>query len=122
MSEKVRKSPMTEQVNALREELVRQVSETCGALPGSIVIRHARCGKQSCRCHADPPKLHGPYIQWTRKIKGRTRTRLLSEEQYERYGPWFESARRLRELFAQLEALSLEAAREAEGWPTDDTA
>ena len=114
-------SPITE-VNALREELMREVSQTCGALPGSIVIRLARCGKQSCRCHADPPKLHGPYIQWTRKIKGRTRTRLLSDEQYERYGPWFESAQRLRELLAQLEALSLETVREAEGWPTDDTA
>jgi hypothetical protein len=113
---------MTEQVSAVREELMRQASEIDGALAGSIVIRHARCGKQSCRCHADPPQLHGPYIQWTRKIKGRTRTRLLTQEQYERYGPWFENARRLRELLAELEALSLQSARQAEGWPADDAA
>jgi len=113
---------MTEHLSTLREELIRQVSEIHGALPGSVVIRHARCGKQSCRCHADPPQLHGPYIQWTRKIKGRTRTRLLTQEQYERYGPWFESARRLRELLAELETLSLQAANETEGWPADDAA
>lgn len=113
---------MTDHVSPLREELISQASEIDGALPGSIVIRHARCGKQSCRCHADPPQLHGPYIQWTRKINGRTRTRLLTPEQYERYRPWFENARRLRELLSQLEAISLHAARQAEGWPADDGA
>jgi hypothetical protein len=103
-----------------RRQLARRVAEIDAALPGSIVIRHTRCGKQSCRCHADPPQLHGPYIQWTRKIAGRTRTRLLTQKQYERYAPWFENARLLRELLAELEALSLHAAHEAEGWPPDD--
>jgi Family of unknown function (DUF6788) len=103
-----------------RRELARQIAQIDAALPGSIVIRHARCGKPTCRCHADPPQLHGPYIQWTRKIGGRTRTRLLTEQQYERYRPWFDNARRLRELLAELEALSLQAARETEGWPPDD--
>ena len=32
-------------------------------LPGSIVIRHTRCGKPRCACKADPPALHGPYIK-----------------------------------------------------------
>jgi len=103
-----------------RRQLARRVAQIDAALPGSIVIRHTRCGKQRCRCHADPPQLHGPYIQWTRKIAGRTRTRLLTPQQYERYAPWFENARLLRELLAELEALSLRAAHEAEGWPPDD--
>ena len=111
---------MTEQVNVLRDQLMRQASQTDGVLPGSIVIRHTRCGKHSCRCHADPPQLHGPYIQWTRKINGRTRTRLLTQEQYQRYKPWFENTRQLRELLSQLEALSLQTAYQAEGWPADN--
>ncbi|MGA2928447.1 MAG: DUF6788 family protein [Solirubrobacteraceae bacterium] len=111
-----RKPPRSER----RRQLGRETANIDAALPGSIVIRHARCGKPNCRCHQDPPQLHGPYIQWTRKINGRTRTRLLTNEQYERYRPWFENARLLRELLSELEALSLQAARETEGWPPDD--
>lgn len=103
-----------------RRRLARQIAKIDAALPGSIVIRHQRCGKPSCACHADPPKLHGPYIQWTRKINGRTRTRLLTQQQYERYRPWFENARQLRELLTELETLSLQAARQAESWPDDE--
>ena len=66
------------------------------ALPGSITIRRARCGKPRCACAADPPSLHGPYIQWTRTVNGKTVTRLLTPAQYQAYAPWFASARRLR--------------------------
>jgi hypothetical protein len=40
-------------------------------LPGTITIRQALCGKPRCACTADPPSLHGPYIQWTRTVKGK---------------------------------------------------
>ncbi len=99
-----------------RRELAHQIAQIDAALPGSLQIRSTRCGKPACRCKADPPQLHGPYIQWTRKINGRTRTRLLTPEQLKRYQPWFENARRLRQLLAELEALSLQAAEAAEGW------
>ena len=36
------------------------------------------------------PQLHGPYYQWTRKIKGKTKTTLLTAEQMDRYRPWFD--------------------------------
>ena len=98
------------------ERLTDELGRIGFALPGSIVERRMRCGKANCRCKADPPQLHGPYIQWTRKIAGKTVTRTLSPEQYERYRPWFANARRLRELAAQLEALSLRTVERAEGW------
>jgi hypothetical protein len=85
-------------------------------LPGSIVVRKMRCGKAACRCKADPPELHGPYIQWTRRVDGKTVTRFLSPDQLERYQPWFDNARRLRKLITELEALSVRAAEQAEGW------
>ncbi|HEX3309470.1 MAG TPA: DUF6788 family protein [Streptosporangiaceae bacterium] len=31
------------------------------ALPGTLADRMTRCGRANCRCHADPPRLHGPY-------------------------------------------------------------
>jgi len=85
-------------------------------LPGSIVIRRTRCGKPRCACKADPPSLHGPYIQWTRTVAGKTVTRRLTRAQYEAYAAWFANARRLRALTAELEALSLQEMARAEGW------
>ena len=85
-------------------------------LPGSITIRRARCGKPRCACAADPPSLHGPYIQWTRTVHGKTVTRMLTPAQYQAYAPWFANARQLRALTAELEALSLKEIARAEGW------
>jgi hypothetical protein len=77
------------------------------ALPGTLADRMTRCGRANCRCHADPPRLHGPYHQWTRKKNGKTATRILTDDQLADYQPWFDNHRRLRELVAELEELSL---------------
>jgi hypothetical protein len=77
------------------------------ALPGTLIQRHVRCGKPRCSCHADPPVLHGPYWQWTRKLAGKTITRLVSDEQLNDYRQWLDNHRRLRALVAELEALTL---------------
>lgn len=99
-----------------RRRLADALAEIDFVLPGSIVVRHTRCGTPRCRCKADPPQLHGPYISWTRKVAGKTVTRVLSADQLERYQAGFDHARRLRELIAELEALSLQAVEHSEGW------
>jgi hypothetical protein len=101
---------------ATRKALADALAEIDGLLPGSVVVRDMRCGKTGCACKADPPALHGPYIQWTRTVRGKTVTRYLSEEQLERYQPWFDNARRLKDLLAKLEIASLQAVETAEGW------
>jgi len=83
------------------------IAEIGFALPGTLTERPMRCGHPSCRCHADPPALHGPYHQWTRKVAGTTVTRFLSDDQLADYSDWFDNQRRLRALLAELEALSL---------------
>jgi hypothetical protein len=98
------------------QQLQAQLAAIDHVLPGTINIAMNRCGKSTCGCHADPPRLHGPYITWTRKVNGKTVTRRLTPEQLARYQPWFENNRRLRQLIAKLETLSLQAAEEAEGW------
>ena len=77
------------------------------ALPGTLIQRHTRCGKPTCHCHADPPTLHGPYWQWTRKTGGKTITRLVPDEQLDNYRQWLDNHRRLRALIAELEDLTL---------------
>ena len=60
--------------------------------------------------------LHGPYHQWTRKKDGKTATRILTDDQLADYGPWFDNHRRLRELIAELEELSLAIAEADPRW------
>ena len=69
-----------------------------------------RCGRPNCGCHADPPRLHGPYHQWRCKKNGRAATRILSDDQLADYQPWFDNQRRLRDLITELETLSQEIA------------
>jgi hypothetical protein len=77
-------------------------------LPGTVTRRYTRCGRPGCRCMADPPQPHGPYWSWTRKIDNKTVTRYLSDDQWNDYQTWFDNARRLRQLTAELEAASLQ--------------
>jgi hypothetical protein len=80
-------------------------------LPGSITltIRSYACGKPNCRCHADPPRLHGPYWQWTRKVAAKTICRWLTTDQHSDYQAWIDNDRRLHELLTRLEALGTTA-------------
>jgi uncharacterized protein DUF6788 len=103
---------------ATRQALANSLAEIDGVLPGSVVVRHMTCGSSGCSCKADPPSLHGPYIQWTRTKDGKTVTRYLKEEQLARYQQWFDNAVRLKELVARLEVVSVAAVEEAEGWAT----
>ena len=75
-----------------------------------------RCGYANCRCRADPPQLHGPYHQWTRKIAGKTVTRILSDDQLADYQPWLDNQRRLHALITELETLSQEIADQDPRW------
>ena len=48
--------------------IAAQIAELAQAgfiLPGTLTERMTRCGYPRCRCRADPPRLHGPYHQWT---------------------------------------------------------
>lgn len=97
-------------------EIIAELAEIGYALPGSIVRRSTACGSPGCRCQADPPVLHGPYLSWIRKRDGKPITRKLTPEQEQRYQTWFDNNRRLRELVAELQTLSVQAIEDAEGW------
>ncbi len=87
--------------------IARALGEMGFALPGSLTERRFTCTHAGCHCHADPPVLHGPYIQWSRKVAGKTVSRTLSPEQVADYQAWFDNERRLRVLVRELEDLSL---------------
>jgi hypothetical protein len=95
--------------SATRAGLAEALGSIDGVLPGSVVVRHIPCGKHDCACHSDSSAHHGPYIQWTRSVQGRTITRYLTPDQLERYQPWFDNARRLKDLIDKLQVVSIQA-------------
>lgn len=73
---------------------------------GTVLERRMKCGQPSCACHTDPAKRHGPYWEWTRKVRGKTVNVRLSSEA----GPIYRRAstehRHLNSLLRQLEKVS----------------
>jgi hypothetical protein len=90
--------------------LAAQLAEIGFIATGTVVRRSTRCGTPGCRCHADPPQLHGPYYQWTTKVAGKTVTRRLTEREAELYQEWIANNRQLRQLVTQMRQISARAA------------
>lgn len=99
------------------ERLRRELAGLGPSLPGSVTVRTGQCGKAACACHHDPAKLHGPFRSWTRKVAGKTVTRLLSEDQMADYQELFDNHRRLKELVHEMEKLSLDIVEQDRRWP-----
>jgi len=98
----------TRQSEAQRyEALKRQIAELPPIRRGSVVRRFMPCGKPGCRCQASPPRLHGPYYQWTRKVQGKTVTTRLDPGQAKLLREWIQNGRRLDRLVRQMEQVSL---------------
>jgi hypothetical protein len=76
---------------------------------GTLLKRFMPCGKPGCACQATPPRLHGPYYQWTRKVAGKTVTVRLSAEQAELLEGWIATGRELDRTVSEMERLSLRA-------------
>ncbi len=94
---------------AALDKITAELAEAAGpALPGTLTVRSYACGKPACRCHGDPPALHGPYAEWTRKINGRTVTRRLTMAEAADWQPLFDNARKIRALLAELQELTLQ--------------
>lgn len=74
---------------------------------GSLVRRFMPCGKPGCCCQASPPELHGPYYQWTRKVRGKTVTVRLTREEARLFEEWISNGRQLDKIVARMEAVSL---------------
>lgn len=89
--------------------LLSEVSKIGYIASGSLAARYNRCGKTNCRCHDDPPRLHGPYWHWTAKVDGKTVNRRLSDAEAAIYQEWIANDRRLRQLTDELRDVAREA-------------
>lgn len=93
------------QFEALRAELT-ELGFFC---KGTILARRMRCGKTTCACQSDPAQRHGPYFEWTYKVKGKTMSLHLQPKEAQVYQEGTAQWRRLRKLLARMENLSRRA-------------
>ena len=107
IAEKLEGMEPTKRQQATLARISAELAALGPCLPGSVVVRTGVCGKPACSCHDDPPKLHGPFRSWTRKIAGKTVTRILTDHQLAAYQPLFDNHRRLKTLVRELEELSV---------------
>ena len=106
-------SSRTEQLAGYRRQyrkLAAELAQIGFIATGTLIERSTRCGTPGCACHADPPRLHGPYHQWTTKIAGKTVTRRLTDRQAAHYREWIDNNRQLRQLTTQMRQISARAA------------
>ncbi len=90
-------------------DLTRRVSGLGFIRSGTIARRKTACGTPSCRCHADPPRLHGPYNVWTAKVDGKTVTRQMPDGEADLYRAWIANDRELRATVAEMREISTKA-------------
>lgn len=110
-------SPKTtlQRLELRHKTLLRRLCKLGLVLRGTIGARMLPCGNPKCRCKGDPPRLHGPYYLWTRKVAAKTLTVRLTSEQATRCMQWSRNMRQFDLLVKQLQQLGLRAADAVRG-------
>jgi hypothetical protein len=87
-------------------QLRQQLQELGYFCKGTVLERRMKCGQSGCACQQDPSKRHGPYWEWTYKVRGKTINVKLGAEA----GPIYKKAsrqyRELKSLLNRLERIS----------------
>ena len=78
-------------------------------MQGSVVRRTKRCGWPGCQCHRGPEYEHGPYYQWTRKVKAKTTTKVLTPTEARLYTEGIKNGRHLKRLVEKMYQISARA-------------
>jgi hypothetical protein len=111
---KVGSSPQKkcDEIIALRrkyELLKTQIQELDFVMQGSVVKRTKRCSNPACHCQKGGEHEHGPYYQWTAKVKGKTITKMLSPKEASVWKQSIANGRQLKKLLKQMYKLSAKA-------------
>ena len=89
-----------------RSALLEQFRQLGDMRPGSIVTVHRRCGRPNCHCARAKDPGHGPDIRLTYKVRGKTKTEVLTGtaavRKAEREIAEFRKFQRLAEAFVEV--------------------
>lgn len=88
--------PDSLEIPARVRDLALQFAEPKPMRRGSLSERYVKCSKPGCACVDDPKARHGPYFSLTRGVRGRTRSRFVSQAQAELVRHQVEAGQRFR--------------------------
>ena len=100
-----RSSPLRTSAQRFRESQ-QEIQQVEYFLKGTVLKRMMKCGQPQCACHRDPAKRHGPYFEWTYKVKGKTVNIKLSPQAAPLYRAATKQHRKLKAILARMERLS----------------
>lgn len=86
--------------------LKRELDQLAYFCKGTVLKRRMKCGQPRCACHRDPSKRHGPYFEWTYKVRGKTTNVRLHPEVAPIYLAASQQYRKLKSLLTRMERLS----------------
>ena len=88
------------------QKLRDQLTQTGYICTRSITTVYRKCGKSYCFCPKDKNAAHGPYNVWTRKVKGKTVTRNLTDTQAELCKECIQNMRKLEAIIDKMKELT----------------
>jgi len=88
-------------------ELKKELAKTGFICTGTVMSVLHKCGNPKCECARNRKALHGPYNRWTRKVKGKTVTRTLTDPQAELCRGCIQNYRRLEGILEEMKSLSV---------------
>ena len=88
-------------------ELKKELAKTGFICTGTVMSVLQKCGNPKCECARNRKALHGPYNRWTRKVKGKTVTRTLTDPQAELCRACIYNYRRLEGILDEMKSLSV---------------
>jgi len=85
---------------------------------GSVFSVSKTCGNPNCRCHKDESARHGPYNIWTRKVRAKTITRTLTDEQAIFCRECIQNMRKLEGILTEMRNISVQFVENYQNTPT----
>lgn len=89
-----------------RNEICEELASIGDLRPGSLVARYRKCGKPNCHCAQEEGGGHGPSWSLTRKVDGKTVTKIIPPSAVSQTEGHIAEYRRLRKLTGELVEVS----------------
>jgi hypothetical protein len=93
-------------------ELQKQLADIGFVCNGTVMSVYRKCGKPNCGCKASEQMQHGPYHIWTRKEKGKTVTRSLSEKQAMQCSLYIQNFKKMESIIEEMKKISVQMIEE----------
>ncbi len=95
-----------ERLKQRRDEIRADLSSIGDLRPGSLVGRYRKCGKPNCHCATEAGGGHGPSWSLTRRVEGKTVTRIIPPSAVAQTQEQIAEYKRLRRLTKELVEVS----------------